>query len=35
MLIMHIILFSLSHKNCGCYVAPVGDLSVVGNTCAC
>ena len=42
MLIMHVILLSLSHKNCGCYgnrnsrnVAPVGDLCVAGNTCAC
>ena len=42
MLIMHIVFFSPSHKNCGCSgngnsqnVAPVGDLCVAGNTCAC
>ena len=42
MLIMHIILFPPSHENCDCYgngisqnVAPVGDLCVAGNACAC
>ena len=41
MLIMHVLLFLLSLKSCGCYgnrnsqnVAQVGKLCVAGNTCA-